>query len=74
MYSMRNINEDCCAGCTITHVCNLPIIEDHKKCPCQECLIKIMCNSECDDFSDYHLLCHKENNEERSSKEKQDIS
>ena len=54
----ENIDEECCVGCSITHMCYLPITENGINCPCRDCIIKPMCNEECHIFSDYWDMCH----------------
>jgi len=47
-----------CQGCTIIYICNLPDIKNGTPCPCIECLVKPMCNHECNAFSEYWIICH----------------
>jgi len=43
-----NMNDKRCNGCTMTKgMCFIRTTDHIKECPCIECLVKVMCDSQC---------------------------
>lgn len=45
------MNNDDCEGCTIYYPKTMCPIVDVDYCPCRNCLVKVVCNSACPEFS-----------------------
>jgi hypothetical protein len=48
------ITNQCCKGC-FTISCNFYGYNHTGDCPCTDCVIKMMCNTPCDDFTHFRL-------------------
>ena len=44
------MSKDYCLGCHVKPLCGL---ENKGDCPCTECIVKAMCDIDCEDFGDY---------------------
>jgi hypothetical protein len=58
--------ENDCKGCNSlsrqTNLCSAgirPQLPEIKQCPCIKCLVKTMCNTACEKFQDYKILCRE---------------
>jgi len=53
--SYISIRSDECQGCVIMKDCSFPPEFRGRKCPCIDCLVKVMCSGEiyCKFFEDY---------------------
>lgn len=60
MTSKTELREIHCKGCKLYEArselyCNRSPITNDIKCPCIDCLVKMMCAISCDDFKSYKL-------------------
>ena len=57
------MNTDDCKGCLLhENYCTIKKSPNIINCPCQNCIIKMICKIECQDHMDCIDICVKENN------------
>jgi hypothetical protein len=52
-----------CDGCQLDNTCSLR--NQKKKCPCSDCLVKVVCIEICDDLYEYIMTPIEVNNEDK---------
>jgi len=47
-----------CRGCIMISNCSVSTLMSNK-CPCVNCLIKVVCGSDCDDYKNFREYIHQ---------------
>lgn len=61
--SLVGVNMINCKGCLIGNLCGYKSVAKTKKCPCRMCLIKVVCKTACEEYTQFMNIVDKEEDE-----------